>query len=78
MKIKTLLEQFLRECVQVINPDNRHQNILRILFRIRMHTIDVALSADMNDRDKLRASNKHRPLISTAFLGIHIEKIVSL
>ena len=78
MKIKTLLEQFLRECVQVINPDNRHQNILRILFRTRMHTIDVALSADMNDRDKRRASNKHRPLIRAAFLGIHIEKIVSL
>ena len=43
-----------------------------------MHTIDVALSADLNDRDKRRASNKHRPLISAAFLGIHIEKIVSL
>ena len=35
-----------------INPNNRHQNILQMLFGISMlhyRTIDVALSVDLND-----------------------------
>ena len=48
--IKSLLYQFLMECVQVSTPTIGIKTFFQCYSEIRMRTIDVALSAHMNDR----------------------------